>query len=102
MAVHHANFDGGGGPRFDDWLGAQCLRLRSRARRRSARVRNAAPEFDGSAVDALADDEDLGGAAKRRKASSGDRVAAGPAGAGVWASEDAALEASRAWLEGIR
>ena len=70
--------------------------------RRSARVRNAAPEFDGSAVDALADDEDLGGAAKRRKASSGDRVAAGPAGAGVWASEDAALEASRAWLEDAR
>ena len=35
--------------------------------RRSARVRNMVPEFDGAAVDALSDDEDVGSSAKRRK-----------------------------------
>ena len=73
--------------------------------RRSARVRNMVPEFDGAAVDALSDDEDVGSRAKRRKAdpeSEPARVATGPAGVGVWASEDAALEASRQWLEDAR
>ena len=76
--------------------------------RRSARVKNIAPEHDGAEIDALGDDEDatVGSRSKRlRGASDGpDTFASGPAGSSkrMWASEDAALEASRAWLEDAR
>ena len=80
-------------------------------------MRNVKPEHDGSAVDALMDDEDVGGrrAKARRRARRDDdddddddvddddvRMATGPAGAGVWSSEQAALEASTRWLEDAR
>ena len=68
--------------------------------RRSGRLLNVKPEHDGSAVDALRDDEDAG--ERRNKRTTG-RIATGPAGdASVWDSEDAALEASRQWLEDAR
>ena len=76
--------------------------------RRSARVKNIAPEHDGAEIDALGDDEDatVGSRSKRlRGASDGpDTFASGPAGSSkrMWASEDAALAASRAWLEDAR
>ena len=80
-------------------------------------MRNVKPEHDGSAVDALMDDEDVGGrrAKARRRARRDDdddddddvddddvRIATGPAGAGVWSSEQAAPEASTRWLEDAR
>ena len=78
--------------------------------RRSSRLRRVAPENDGSAVDALEDEAAEGGSAGRKKlkaaAREEGRIATGPAGggvtAGIWASEDAALEASRQWLEDAR
>tara|TARA_B110000459_G_scaffold57094_1_gene64092 strand:+ start:598 stop:1620 length:1023 start_codon:yes stop_codon:yes gene_type:complete len=76
--------------------------------RRSARVKNVAPEHDGTAIDEMPDDEGLtaGGARKRRRdvSDDGENIAAGPAGLSknVWSSEDAALAASRAWLEDAR
>lgn len=75
--------------------------------RRSARVKNVAPEHDGASIDALGDDEDaVGSRSKRRRArDEPDTFASGPAGGRskhVWDSEDAALAASRAWLEDAR
>ena len=70
--------------------------------RRSGRLLNAKPEHDGSAVDALGDEED-GAGERGRKRIAVDRIATGPAGdASYWDSEDAALEASRQWLEDAR
>ena len=70
--------------------------------RRSARVKNVAPEHDGAEIDALGDDEDatVGSRSKRLRATTRDdpdTFASGPAGSSkrVWASEDAALAASR-------
>lgn len=76
--------------------------------RRSARVKNVAPEHDGASFDALGDDEDaIGSRSKRRRGDPDDpdTFASGPAGGiskRVWDSEDAALAASRAWLEDAR
>ena len=75
--------------------------------RRSARVKNIAPEHDGAEIDALGDDEDatIASRSKRLRARDDrDDFASGPAGSNkrVWASEDAALAASRAWLEDAR
>ena len=76
--------------------------------RRSARVKNVAPEHDGASIDALGDDEDaIGSRSKRRRGDTDDpdTFASGPAGGiskRVWDSEDAALAASRAWLEDAR
>ena len=67
--------------------------------RRSGRLLNVKPEHDGSAVDALRDDDDEEDAGERRDKRGTGRIATGPAGdASVWDSEDAALEASRQWL----
>ena len=69
--------------------------------RRSSRLQRVSPEHDGSAVDALDSDDDV--EAKSKRAGGGgakERFATGPAG--MWASEDAALEASRHWLEDAR
>lgn len=78
--------------------------------RRSSRLQRVAPEHDGSAVDAI--DEEVNERRKsKEKAREGLGFATGPAGMtaaagggsrGVWASEDAALEASRQWLEDAR
>ena len=71
--------------------------------RRSGRLLNAKPEHDGSAVDLLGDEEDGTGERGRKRGSAVDRIATGPAGdASYWDSEDAALEASRQWLEDAR
>ena len=76
--------------------------------RRSARVKNVAPEHDGASIDALGDDEDaVGSRSQRRRGDPDDpdTFASGPAGGiskRVWDSEDAALAASRAWLEDAR
>ena len=69
--------------------------------RRSSRLRRIAPEHDGSAVDEMRDEEDTVGEKHHTRAG---KIAAGSGGAGkgVWASEDAALEASRQWLEDAR
>ena len=70
--------------------------------RRSGRLLNVKPEHDGSAVDALRDDDDDDAGERRDKRGTG-RIATGPAGdSSVWDSEDAALEASRQWLEDAR
>lgn len=71
--------------------------------RRSGRLLNAKPEHDGSAVDLLGDEEDGTGERGRKARAAVDRIATGPAGdASYWDSEDAALEASRQWLEDAR
>ena len=71
--------------------------------RRSGRLLNVKPEHDGSAVDLLGDEEDGTGERGRKRGSAVDRIATGPAGdASYWDSEDAALEASRQWLEDAR
>lgn len=77
--------------------------------RRSSRLQRVAPEHDGSAIDAF--DEAVDGDSSRTTKthrnnkdviSSEERIATGPAGGGIWASEDVALEASRQWLEDAR
>jgi methyl-CpG-binding domain protein 4 len=78
--------------------------------RKSSRLQRVAPEHDGSAVDAI-DEEHAEGSSKIKKTSKmqsggggggGEKIATGPAGTGIWASEDAALEASRQWLADAR